>query len=83
MTDIDAQAKEVFFKALDRGSPERLTAYLQEACGEDVNLRRRVDDLLRAHQDGTHQIAQGPGNDQNAGPWHGTVPYDDRSPQYA
>ena len=51
MTDIDAHAKAIFFEALDCETPEQLIAHLDDACGDDPELRGRVDDLLRAHQD--------------------------------
>jgi serine/threonine protein kinase len=51
MSDIDTQAKAIFFEAIDRDTPEQLIAYLEEACGNDAELRGRVEDLLRAHQD--------------------------------
>ena len=42
--------KAVFFEALERSTPEELAAHLDEACGDDVQLRERVDDLLKAHE---------------------------------
>jgi eukaryotic-like serine/threonine-protein kinase len=40
---------EIFFEALERGSPEERAAYLDEACGADPDLRRRIERLLAAH----------------------------------
>lgn len=51
MSDIDSQARVIFFEAIDRKTPEQRCMYVDEACGDDVQLRARVDDLLRAHQD--------------------------------
>ena len=51
MLDIDSSAKSIFYEALDRESPEQLGAFIDEACSSDADLRRRVDELLRAHQD--------------------------------
>ena len=46
----DAQkAENVFDRALDFEPSER-AAFLAGACGNDVNLRRRVQDLLLAHE---------------------------------
>src|SRR5262245_30171095 len=51
MIDIDSDARAIFYEALDRGSPEQLGDYLEAACGGDAELRRRVENLLRAHRD--------------------------------
>ncbi len=48
MTMIEDQARSIFFETLDR-APDQWCAYLDEACGSDVELRVRVDQLLRAH----------------------------------
>jgi serine/threonine protein kinase len=39
----------IFEAALDRSDPAERAAYLDEACGDDADLRRRVEELLRAH----------------------------------
>ena len=46
--------KEVFFEAIEKATPEERAAFLDEACGQDPVLRRRVEDLLGKHfqQDG-------------------------------
>ncbi len=41
--------KEIFFEALDRGTPAERAAYLDGACGKDLTLRRRVQLLLDHH----------------------------------
>ncbi len=41
--------REIFLEALELPTPEARVAYLQVACGSDVTLRRRVDELLKAH----------------------------------
>src|SRR5262245_44629683 len=38
--------REIFMEALLRQSPAERDAYLNEACGGDVALRRRVEQLL-------------------------------------
>src|SRR4051795_7401612 len=40
--------EDVFFAALEHESPEARAAYLEEACGSDAELRRRVERLLVA-----------------------------------
>jgi tetratricopeptide (TPR) repeat protein len=42
-------AEAVFFAALEKVDPAERAAYLNAACGADVELRRRVDRLLEAH----------------------------------
>jgi serine/threonine protein kinase len=42
-------AEAIFFAALEKGTPEERVAYLDAACGDDHNLRQRVDRLLAAH----------------------------------
>ena len=36
-------------EALEMTTPEARAAYLQRACGQDVTLRRNVDELLKEH----------------------------------
>lgn len=39
----------IFLAALERDNPAERAAYLQYACGDDVRLRKRVEALLRSH----------------------------------
>jgi serine/threonine protein kinase len=41
--------REIFFEALEMPTPESRAAYLQAACGGDVTLRRKMEELLMAH----------------------------------
>lgn len=41
----------IFSTALTKSDPHERTAWLNEACGNDAELRRRVEALLRAHDD--------------------------------
>jgi serine/threonine protein kinase/WD40 repeat protein len=41
--------REIFFEALEMPTPESRDAYLQAACGQDVVLRRKVEELLKEH----------------------------------
>jgi serine/threonine protein kinase len=41
--------REIFFEALEMTTPEARAAYLQRACGLDVRLRRKVEELLKEH----------------------------------
>jgi non-specific serine/threonine protein kinase/serine/threonine-protein kinase len=51
MNAIQSDAKSIFLGALELTSPAKLAAYLDEACANDVALRRRVDELLQAHRE--------------------------------
>ena len=42
-------AEAIFFAALEKNSSEERAAYLAEACGENSDLRRRVEQMLVAH----------------------------------
>src|SRR5262245_35323966 len=42
-------AEVLFFAALEKPTPAERVAYLDEACGGDAALRRRVEALLAAH----------------------------------
>jgi len=41
--------REIFFEALEMGTPESRAAYLHAACGGDAALRRKVEELLKEH----------------------------------
>ena len=43
------RAKQIFLDALERAAEER-PAYVEEACGDDEGVRRRVLELLEAHR---------------------------------
>src|SRR4051794_832076 len=45
---IGTDIEEIFFAALERQSSGTRAAYLDEACGQDTDLRRRVECLLAA-----------------------------------
>src|SRR5262245_46567557 len=51
MSEIRADAKAIFIKALDCQGPLELARFLELACGNDTALRARVDELLKANQD--------------------------------
>jgi len=44
------QVKGIFLHAVEHCAPGEWGAYLDEACGENAELRRRVMILLEAHQ---------------------------------
>src|SRR5262249_58313898 len=41
--------RAVFFAALEKATPAERSAYLDEACAGDADLRQEVEVLLRAH----------------------------------
>jgi eukaryotic-like serine/threonine-protein kinase len=41
--------REIFGMALEYAEPEKRASYLNEACGEDVALRRGIESLLRVY----------------------------------
>ncbi len=53
---------EIFSNALEIASADERSQYLDQACGDDVELRKRIDDLLRSHSDvGSFMVALAPG----------------------
>lgn len=48
MTTEESRVETIFFNALEKQSPEERAAYLEQACGADSELRRHVEDLIRA-----------------------------------
>ncbi len=43
--------RSIFLEALNKVSPHERAAFLNEACGDEPELRRRVEILLAAHED--------------------------------
>ncbi len=43
------EAKSIFLAAIERYQPQQWRAYLDGVCGDDADLRSRVEKLLRAH----------------------------------
>jgi serine/threonine protein kinase len=54
MLDAKPDVLAIFSDALAHATAETRSNYLDEACGNDRELRWRVDALLRAHQDAGH-----------------------------
>ena len=48
MTNRPQNVEEIFWTTLGLDI-DRREAFLDEACGDDAELRKRVEDLLRAH----------------------------------
>ena len=50
MTADAQKVRSIFLTAVENHAPEQWGRYLDEACAGDAGLRRRVEVLLRAHQ---------------------------------
>jgi serine/threonine protein kinase len=50
MTPQAPRARDIFFEAVEIGSPKGREAFLDTACAGDAELRRRVEALLAAHE---------------------------------
>ena len=51
MSDLKTVAKAIFLEALEYQGDDELTRFLEQACGTDLDLRARVEELMRAHRD--------------------------------
>ena len=61
--NADAQkARSLFLAAVENVATEQWGAFLEDACGGDQELRRRVEILLRAHQ-ASNSLIDGPAPD--------------------
>jgi eukaryotic-like serine/threonine-protein kinase len=49
MADWDPLANEIFLRAIEAGSASERAAVLDQSCGGDVELRRKVEALLMVH----------------------------------
>jgi len=49
MSSEPKNAKQIFLEAIEQHAPDQWPAYLDQACGDDAQLRRRVEILLEAH----------------------------------
>jgi hypothetical protein len=49
MNAIEIQARSIFLTAVEH-APDEWSAFLDEACGTNLELRARVEHLLQAHQ---------------------------------
>ncbi len=72
MGDEQDKLMDLFNEALARSTPEERDAYLTEACGGDVALRRQVEALLRSHTE-AGDFLKPPSDDPPEGEQPGTV----------
>ena len=47
---ISKQARAIFLEAVEIDSAQERVAFLERACGDDSELRRKVDRLVHAHE---------------------------------
>ena len=64
MNDDARREMAVFTRAIEI-PPEDRAAFLDEACGGDESLRRRVEALLRAHDRLGNFLEEPPSNEGN------------------
>ena len=50
MADVPRTEESIFAEALEQPSAEARTAFLDRACGSEATLRRRVEALLKSHE---------------------------------
>ncbi len=60
MEDASPEMLSIFAGAIERPSPGERAAYLDTACGSDGELRRRIEALLRAHDEAGGFLSDGP-----------------------
>src|SRR5262245_33791844 len=51
MSEPKTDAKAIFLEALECEDAKALSRFLDQACGADAALRRRVEELLQANRD--------------------------------
>ena len=59
MSSATAKAREIFTTAVEKYSPDKWPSYLDDACGDNRELRKRVELLLEAHA-GEESLLDGP-----------------------
>jgi hypothetical protein len=50
MGEKPVDIKSIFGEALEKETAEERAAYLDKACGNDADLRKKVEELLRAYE---------------------------------
>jgi hypothetical protein len=62
--NVDPQRlKELFLNAAEIKTPAERAAFLERECGNDAELRRKLEALLHAHDDSASFLAPGPTSD--------------------
>ncbi len=68
MSNSPADAKSVFLAAVEMPAGDQRTVYLDEVCGEDTGLRRRVEELLWAHEHADSLMERSPADGEAISP---------------
>jgi hypothetical protein len=55
----------LFIEALERTDPDTRRAFLDEACADKPELRRRIEQLLRLHEQPSSFMRDPSGDDQH------------------
>jgi len=58
MSELRQSERTLFVEAIDLPAGEERTAYLDQCCGKDRELRRRVESLLTAHDSSQEPLAR-------------------------
>src|SRR5205823_12949771 len=58
-----SRVETIFNQAMELPAPRERAAFLDRACGDDADLRQRVEALLAAH-DGTEDVLRLPYSDR-------------------
>ena len=50
----------IFFAALQTHSADECAQYLEQACGDNTDLRKQIETLLKAHEKAKHSFLEAP-----------------------
>ena len=48
---LTVKERDIFLEAIEKGSPDERRSFLNLTCGDDTQLRNRVERLLKSHED--------------------------------
>ena len=52
MRTVDIKEQEIFPQAVEMESTVARSGFVRRACGDNINLRERIEELLRLHEKG-------------------------------
>ncbi len=58
MSDVKPDARDIFCAALERDSLAEQDNYVSQACGDDAEMRQRVEALLKADREAGSFLAE-------------------------
>ena len=59
MSEWNPTANQIYLDALDIQPGDRQRAFIDQACGQDAQLRQEVEELLRAHRESDRPPGRG------------------------